>query len=47
MEVRGDTADLDDDMQVDGARRVVYVLHPNCNVEGILGVSEVTQLMDH
>jgi hypothetical protein len=34
MEVHGeaDMAD-DDEMQVAGQRRVVYVLHPNCNVE--------------
>jgi hypothetical protein len=35
MEVRGERTDLDDDdeMLVDGQKKVVYVLHPNCNVE--------------
>jgi hypothetical protein len=34
MEVRGE-ADMEDDdeMQADGQKKVVYVLHPNCNVE--------------
>ena len=41
MEVRGE-ADLEDDheMQVEGSKTTVYVLHPNCNVESITGVSE-------
>jgi hypothetical protein len=37
MEVHGE-ASLGDEMQVDGPRRVVYVLHPNCNVEDLGGL---------
>ena len=36
MEVHGE-ADLEEEMQVDGPKRVVYVLHPNCNVENFGG----------
>jgi hypothetical protein len=48
MEVRGE-ADLEEEdaMQVDGARKVVYVLHPNCNVESLVGQSgEATQVVE-
>jgi len=48
MEVRGE-ADLEEEeaMQVDGARKVVYVLHPNCNIEGFGGQSgEATQVVE-
>jgi hypothetical protein len=45
MEVRGE-ADLEDEaMEVDGARKVVYVLHPNCNIES-LGGQEPTQVVE-
>lgn len=30
MEVRGE---IDEDMEVEGPKKIVYVLHPNCNVE--------------
>jgi hypothetical protein len=47
MEVRGE-ADLEEDeeMQVDGAKKVIYVLHPNCPVENFLGLAEDTQAVD-
>lgn len=48
MEVRGD-ADLEEGeaMQVDEARKVVYVLHPNCNIESLGGQSgEATQVVE-
>lgn len=46
MEVRGE-ADLEDEMPVDGPKRVVYVLHPNCNVESLIGMSgEETQAVN-
>jgi len=47
MEVRGE-ADLEEEMQVDGPRKVVYVLHPNCNVENFGGgvAAEETQVVD-
>ena len=48
MEVRGD-ADLEDDetMEVDGAQKVVYVLHPNCNIESLGGqTGEATQVVE-
>jgi hypothetical protein len=35
MEVRGETNLEDDVMEVDTPKRVVYVLHPNCNVEDL------------
>jgi hypothetical protein len=44
MEVRGD-ADLEEEMQVDGAKKIVYVLHPNCNVESFGGMGEDTQVV--
>lgn len=48
MEVRGE-ADLEEEegMQVDGARKVVYVLHPNCNIENLAGPpGEATQVVE-
>lgn len=49
MEVRGE-ADLEEEemMQVDGARKVVYVLHPNCNIESLGGgqTGEATQVVE-
>lgn len=47
MEVRGE-ADMDDEeMQVDGPKKIVYVLHPNCNVENFGGgVTEETQVVE-
>lgn len=44
MEVHGD-ADLDEEMPVDGAKKIVYVLHPNCNVESFGGMVGETQVV--
>ena len=47
MEVRGEAdLDEDDEMQVDGAKKIVYVLHPNCPVENFVGLGEDTQVVD-
>jgi hypothetical protein len=45
MEVRGE-ADMEEDMQVDGPRKVIYVLHPNCNVENFGLAGEDTQVAE-
>jgi len=46
MEVRGEADLEDDEMPIDGPKRVVYVLHPNCNVEGLLGLGQETQAVE-
>jgi hypothetical protein len=45
MEVRGEVDD--EDMEVEGPKKIVYVLHPNCNVEnfGIAAGAE-TQVVE-
>ena len=44
MEVRGE-ADMSDEVQVVGGKTVVYMLHPNCNVENFGGgATEDTQV---
>ena len=45
MEVRGE-AELEDEMEVDEPKKVVYVLHPNCNVENFGLGGEETQTID-
>ena len=47
MEVRGDANLEEEDMEIDGPKKVVYVLHPNCNVENFGGLhGEDTQVAD-
>ena len=47
MEVRGEADIEDEDMQVDGARKIYYVLHPNCNIESLgIATGEETQAVD-
>jgi hypothetical protein len=46
MEVRGEANLVDDEMEVDAPRKVVYVLHPNCNVEELgTATGEETQVL--
>ena len=44
-----DEIDLKEKMQVDGSRKVVYILHSNCNVEnfGDEMMIEETQVMNN
>ena len=47
MEVRGEADLEDDEMQQDGEKKVVYVLHPNCPVENFgITAGEETQIVD-
>jgi hypothetical protein len=48
MEVRGEAEMSEgEEMQIDGPKKVVYVLHPNCNVENFVGVAgEQTQVVE-
>jgi hypothetical protein len=44
MEVRGE---VDEDMEIEGPKKIVYVLHPNCNVENFgIAMGPETQVVE-